>query len=108
MHVGIYVQSCAFIVLYYMYIYIYIYSGVCTDEGEEVDTTLKDFYEAEMPEQDAEDAEDFEPPCDAEEDEEMEDEDEGERRSPSCLFCCFLLFFRVPFRFYTPPVAVSC
>ncbi|XP_026190427.1 acidic leucine-rich nuclear phosphoprotein 32-related protein [Cyclospora cayetanensis] len=47
------------------------------DEGEEVDTTLKDFYEAEMPEQDAEDAEDFEPPCDAEDDEDIDEEDEG-------------------------------
>lgn len=46
------------------------------EEGEEIDTTLKDFYEAEMPEQDAEDAEDFEPPCDAEEDDDIEEEDE--------------------------------
>lgn len=46
------------------------------DEGEDVDTTLKDFYEAEMPEQDAEDAEDFEPPCDAEEDDDVEEEEE--------------------------------
>ena len=44
---------------------------------EEVDTTLKDFYEAEMPEQDAEDVEDFEPNCDAEDDEEIDEEDEG-------------------------------
>ena len=63
--------------------------GVCTDEGEEVDTTLKDFYEAEMPEQDAEDAEDFEPPCDAEEDEEIEDDEDGKTQgSPSSRVIC--------------------
>ena len=48
------------------------------DDSEELDTTLKDFYEAEMPEQDAEDAEDFEPPCDADDDEDIEEEDEEE------------------------------
>ncbi|KAL8441549.1 hypothetical protein Emed_007546 [Eimeria media] len=47
-------------------------------EGEELDTTLKDFYNAEFPEEDVEDAEDFEPACDEEEEEEEEGEEEDD------------------------------
>ncbi|KAL8429028.1 hypothetical protein ACSSS7_006836 [Eimeria intestinalis] len=49
------------------------------EEGEEVDATLKEFYNADLPEEDAEDAEDFEPACDEEEeDEEVEEDDEDD------------------------------
>ncbi|KAL8274761.1 hypothetical protein Esti_001310 [Eimeria stiedai] len=48
------------------------------DEGEELDTTLKEFYNADLPEEDVEDAEDFEPACDEEEDEEEGEEDDEE------------------------------
>ncbi|KAL8439479.1 hypothetical protein Efla_002574 [Eimeria flavescens] len=50
------------------------------EESEELDTTLKDFYNADLAEEDAEDVDDFEPPCeeDDEEEEEEEEEEEGE------------------------------